>query len=453
MTVRFDDSLPLFVGIIAAELGKAALAGGVVLRDAVGRLAFFSASKLEDGTVSRIQDRVIKELGPYARTDRSVAGADDYGVSSILEDTTSVRMTVAGQRIRLVDRRLVGGDWLRAPAPVPPPPPRFVFASLKGGVGRSTAISVTAAELASKGRRVLVVDLDMEAPGLGAVLLERDTLPPFGTIDALVESAFGALDSSFLADLTGPSPFADQRGKIDVIPAFGSRSIENPGEVLAKLARAYAEGMGAEGRVATILDRVCSLIDAFSDAKRYDAILVDARAGLHETTASAILGLGAEVFLFGLNEPQTFEGYSALLTHLAHFIDPESPAPEWLNRISVVHAKALDDADDRTDFADRWSDLFTEVGLSPKRNAPEKVPIPEGPFSDVPWNDEVSDKEVLPDEEWKPREPIVILYDDAFRLSRHRQRDLLSQRAYTIAFGEFLDHVTEIIDSAEGDGE
>ena len=449
MTVRFDDSLPKFVGIIAAELGNTALAEGVVLRDAVGRLAFFSASELDERTVSRVQDRVIRELGSYARTDRSVAGASDYGVSAVLNDPTSLRMTVEGQRIRLVDRRLVGGDWLRAPAPAPPPPPRLVFASLKGGVGRSTAISVTAAELASKGRRVLVVDLDMEAPGLGAALLDKSTLPPFGTIDALVESAFGPPDPSFLADLTGPSPLAGQHGKIDVIPAFGSRSIDNPGEILAKLARAYAEGVGRDGGAATILDRVRSLIDTFSDATRYDVILVDARAGLHETTASAILGLGAEVFLFGLNEPQTFEGYSALLTHLARFIEPDSPAPEWLTRISAVHAKANSDIDDRVDFADRWNDLFTKTGLSPKRNAPDAVTKPDGPFSDVPWNDELSDKDVLPDDEWKPREPIVILYDDTFRLGPHRQRDLLSQRVYTIAFGDFLDHVTEIISAAE----
>jgi hypothetical protein len=452
VTIRFDDSLPIFVGIIAVELGSAALAEGVVLRDAVGRLAFFSASELDGGAASRVQDRVTQELGPYARIDRSLAGLGDYGVSPVLEDPTSVRMTVAGHRIRLVDRRLVGGDWLRAPAPAPPPPPRLVFASLKGGVGRSTAISVTAAELASKGRRVLVVDLDMEAPGLGAVLLDRHTLPPFGTIDALVESALGPLDPSFLADLTGPSPLAEQRGKIDVIPAFGGRSIENPGEVLAKLARAYAEGMGMDGRVATIMDRVRGLIDAFSDPTRYDAILVDARAGLHETTASAILGLGAEVFLFGLNEPQTFEGYSVLLTHLARFIEPNSPAPEWLTRISVVHAKASGDANDHNDFADRWNDLYTETGLSPKHNTPHSIPIPEEPFSDVPWNDEVNDRDVLPDDEWKPREPIVILHDNAFRLSQHRPRDLLFQRAYAISFGDFINHVTEIVAYAEERG-
>src|SRR3954452_16771788 len=40
------------------------------------------------------------------------------------------------------------------------------FYSYKGGVGRSMAVANTAVLLAQKGRRVLVVDWDLEAPGL-----------------------------------------------------------------------------------------------------------------------------------------------------------------------------------------------------------------------------------------------------------------------------------------------
>jgi len=42
------------------------------------------------------------------------------------------------------------------------------FYSYKGGVGRSLALANTAAKLAQEGRRVLMVDFDLEAPGLDA---------------------------------------------------------------------------------------------------------------------------------------------------------------------------------------------------------------------------------------------------------------------------------------------
>ena len=51
------------------------------------------------------------------------------------------------------------------------------------------------------------------------------------------------------------------------------------------------------------------MIDRFENSGAYDVILVDARAGLHETTAAAILAIGGDVLLFGLDHPQTFLGY------------------------------------------------------------------------------------------------------------------------------------------------
>jgi cellulose biosynthesis protein BcsQ len=40
------------------------------------------------------------------------------------------------------------------------------FYSFKGGVGRTMALVNVSAELARKGRRVLIVDFDLEAPGI-----------------------------------------------------------------------------------------------------------------------------------------------------------------------------------------------------------------------------------------------------------------------------------------------
>ena len=50
----------------------------------------------------------------------------------------------------------------------------FTFYSFKGGVGRSLAVMNVAYTLAGRGRHVLVVDMDLEAPGLsGPVSIRR----------------------------------------------------------------------------------------------------------------------------------------------------------------------------------------------------------------------------------------------------------------------------------------
>lgn len=450
-TVRFDDSLLILSAVIAAELGESALAGGTVLRDAVGRLAFFADTAIDNATAERISERLRKELGAYARTDRAVAGADDYGANSVLQDASALQIVCGPHRIRLVDRRLVGADWLRAPVPAAPPPPRFVFASLKGGVGRSTALTVVAAHLAAHGQRVLAIDLDMEAPGLGSLLLTRETLPEFGILDALVENNLSGLDETFYADLIGPSALARHGGRIDVIPAFGTRSLKNPSDVLAKIARAYAEDVKPDGTVATLLDQVHDVVAHYSDPNRYDIILIDARAGLHETTASAILGLGAEVLLFGLDEPQTFHGYAALLAHLSRFLPQGKALPEWAERLTMVQGKAPADANVRAGFAQRCQELFGAAGFGGPPPASTDVPLPAGPFNQVPWDDELPDEQVLPDE-WSIREPLAVLNDTRFQLFQpYERRDLLENEIYQTTFGMLIKSIEDALQvKAEG---
>lgn len=439
-TVRFDDSLPLLIETVAAELGDEALAKGVILRDISGRLCFFAGSDLDDEIFARLRDRLLVVLGAYARTDRVLSTLSAPGAGTILDEPSALRYRVGERFVRLVDRRLAGADWLRAPANVAPRPPRFVFASLKGGVGRSTALSVVAAHLAARGGRVLAVDLDLEAPGLGAFLLTPETLPEFGMIDALVENNLGPLDDAFLADMIGPSSLATRSGRIDVLPAFGRRSLANPADVLAKLARAYAEDIRPDGTVATILDQVRELVDRFADPARYDAILVDARAGLHETTASAVLGLGAEVFLFGLHEAQTFQGYAALLAHLARFVSPGEPLPEWVERLTPVHAKAPADATMRAEFDQQWQELVGRCGILPTAKAPEPAALPEG-FRDIPWDETVLDEDLLP-ADWSLLKPVAVLRDDRYeRFDPLRRRDLLTDALYRSTFGALVELV------------
>ena len=57
------------------------------------------------------------------------------------------------------------------------------FYSFKGGVGRTMALVNVAVDLARRGRRVLVVDFDLEAPGLDTFDLPRPDTPKLGVVD------------------------------------------------------------------------------------------------------------------------------------------------------------------------------------------------------------------------------------------------------------------------------
>lgn len=67
------------------------------------------------------------------------------------------------------------------------PPIVATFYSLRGGVGRSSALAYTGMILAQRGHRVVCVDMDLEAPGLAALFGHEDKVESnMGTVPLLV---------------------------------------------------------------------------------------------------------------------------------------------------------------------------------------------------------------------------------------------------------------------------
>ena len=222
--------------------------------------------------------------------------------------------------------------------------------------------------------------------------------------------------------------------------------------MLAKIARAYADDVGPDGRALSFRSQVVDLIQRFSDPARYDVILVDARAGLHESTAASFLGLGADVLLFGLDERQTLPGFKALFAHLAHFVGADGSAPEWLSRLTLVQGKAPLDRDRREAFAERCRDIATEVGLTPRPVVASQLARPAEPFGDVPWDDTIPDEQVFADQYEALSAPVWVLDDRNYRgFDPFSRRDLLSEKVYAATFGPLLDMIraAQVSDAAQ----
>jgi hypothetical protein len=450
--VRFDDSLPEFARIVELNWGNGAVKDNLFLRDASGKLTFVvSADGHSADDRAALAGLAVQGLGAYVDGDGfAVATPQELFDDTLTDPEAAISIELDHPRfkgrIRLIDRRMVGADWLRTPLAVAPVPARFVFASLKGGVGRSTALCVLAAHLASTGRRVLAIDMDLEAPGLGNLLLPDSTLPEFGLLDYLVESEVGnALEDEFFADLVGHSWLGRGKGRVDVIPALGHLSLLYPSNVLAKIARAYLAGPGNAGSMITFSDHMRNLLERFSSPLHYDAVLIDARAGLHETTASAILGLGADVCLFGIDQPQTYAGYELMFSHLAMF--SEKSLDQLRYRLHLIQSKATKDPRGRTAFSNRMGSLVERYLWRPPVVAPATTdPAELTNTFEVDWTDENSDSVELLINEDKPFPPVAILDDEEFRsFDPLANRDLLGSGSYSRSFGEFLDMAETVI--------
>ena len=443
-SLRFDASLPAFVEAVNDIMGADWLAErrGGILRDASAILTLITFQPLAESCIAALRDR-LRQIGAYVDLDEPVlTDLSSYDQGLLDPEKYSFTEVQLGQKVKagllLLDRRIIGADWLATPSQELEGQkiPVLVFASIKGGVGRSTALSVTASHLADQGLRVLTVDLDLEAPGLGSMLLGPDLRPKFGTLDFYVERGTSAFRDDDFTDLLEASDVATSAAPVYVVPAFGQESLRHPANVLGKISRAYIEDTDNKGNILTFLDRTRLLIQGLKAVRDFDVILVDGRAGLHETLASSILGLRADVLLFGVNEPQTFEGYLPLLSSLRHAVEVE---PDFLLRLHMVQGKANGKSpDDVKLFRDRSHALF-------------RAALYGAPPASMDQLEAETDTWFAIEDSDGPHYPWVVYESEIYREfdpgSRHQ---LLSRTTFAEPYADFLRNIDDMLELTLG---
>lgn len=227
-------------------------------------------------------------------------------------------------------------------------PPIVVFFSHKGGVGRTTALAAVAMHLSRWGIRVLAVDLDLEAPGLGPMLISVGDGDP-GLLDVMVGPERKDIPPTLArpvtdATLVGGGP------PIHVVPA--GVIDETYVQMLARLDLQGARDAGQASR------RLGVILGELSDRNDVGAILVDARAGFHDVGGIALGALCHGAVFFGLPSEQSFHGLGILARVLgAAGRDDDGDPRIWLQ---VVHALGPSAAgeDERKRFRERaWDRL------------------------------------------------------------------------------------------------
>ncbi len=461
--ILFDDALPNLVDLLKKERGNEFVEQGTFLRDADGRLTFFSRHTANQdperthiaGQGDKAQynaefhgiasiplaQKIIDALGSYARADRPIVYSDENGLSPLLDSPDCLPLLVNDVFCQLIDRRIVGAGWLTAPKEALLSTPRIVFASLKGGVGRSTALTITAADLARRNLNVLVIDLDLEAPGLGHLLLEGDRAPDYGVIDFLVENGMGGVAYDQLNSFVGTSQLtAGGGGRVDVVPAIGRRSAQYPENILPKLSRAMLEDVGDDGSI-SVGQQISGMIDQLTSHGTYDVVLIDSRAGLAELTAPAITGLGATVLLFGTAQTQTIEGYRALfaaLRLLAQRDRARGGSANWRLSLRPVYAKASLNNNKAQQFRYDFFDLYSEYLYDAEQ--PEIIERTNAPASGLRFSRE---------DTVAPHWPLMIPFNPAFvDFDPTREADQLTTQFYQQSFGPFLNAIDSILASA-----
>jgi len=153
------------------------------------------------------------------------------------------------------------------------------FYSFKGGVGRSTALVFVGSLLAARGQKVVMMDFDLEAPGLSFMSSSGDPEAPCGVLDYLHERS-----------LTPNHSFLSIEEGVRRIP------LPTPGELYLVPAGDYARGyiyrlddMDLRLFYLREFNPIHELLDKVKAHLNPDVILIDASTGFVEISAIALL--------------------------------------------------------------------------------------------------------------------------------------------------------------------
>ncbi len=213
------------------------------------------------------------------------------------------------------------------------PPIITTFYSLRGGVGRSTALAYTAQILARKGRTVLCIDMDLEAPGLAALFgKEAEVQDEQGLLSLLVDFDQGTppntnkiqqhilriSETDELYCLPAGKPNANYARLLDLInPEAWYREERNP---LKELINVLSHDLSFQP----------------------DVVLLDARTGITSLNAPLLFDLADIAVIVFFPHPQAKIGTEALVKALLASntwrSQPEALTPEPRFLVSPIPA-------------------------------------------------------------------------------------------------------------------
>lgn len=203
--------------------------------------------------------------------------------------------------------------------------------SFKGGVGRTTIALATALQLQKIGKRVLLIDADMEAPGLSWIWKSRQPTPSISYADVLsLLHERGAEDLDGVAEICSARIGDSVASGIYFLPAFRTaRQFHSPPIRPEHLRRA------------TGMPSLAKALSKIGERLTVDLVIIDLRAGFSELASDLILDSSVFRLFVSTVSGQSVQGTLEVLKYLERTI-PKGATSSPVPAVAITQAREED---------------------------------------------------------------------------------------------------------------
>lgn len=228
------------------------------------------------------------------------------------------------------------------------------FFGYKGGLGRTVSATAAATILAEQGRRGLLIDGDLEAPGLSLSAAYADQLLDKPGLVQLLLGDLSAEEALSAAPPVSPGGFTRTpalNGALRLLGAGTRRSAGGPGlntRALGEALDSLAASVSFVGPLEQVEERWADLVRHLKASDEFDVVILDMRTGFSQLTGMMMRSCDVAVFMCGLNQ-QNILGTASILRDLG------DSAPR-----SVLLASSPVPSSATSGLEDSWR-MFSEV--------------------------------------------------------------------------------------------
>lgn len=310
-TYRFNDTKNEIIEFIK---GLNSFDKCFIVRNIYSRFTFYVISPLN---INLLETEIKERFSDWVDTVQQISELDDQFIFRDLESTSFP--VDEFNKVFFSERHVENTNWFIKDTLVLKTPVTS-FYSFKGGVGRTTATILTALLLARQGKKVLLIDFDLEAPGLASVFANQEDnaeklLGVKGFVDFLIDYEANKRDmdklniDDYYFVRNEQILVGSNGGELIIVPAIAtdSNSAESYIDKLSKANIKY--GFGKDYTPDLFLKTLESKISP-------DYILIDTRTGINDVGGLVFNHYAQNIFLIFFGNQQNMFGLESILPEL-----------------------------------------------------------------------------------------------------------------------------------------